>query len=226
MNGDGEKNEAEFIPDFYREFISRIIPGLVVIALYLYWSNTDFKAIFPGESTGATITSSSFLFIAAWIIGVTLDVGIFLIAVQILRIIQKKFHCLKHCLKKLLESPMDYNEQEGNNEQDEWEYLRAANPWERGIIIKTFAQVIFFRGMFSICALTVILSVSSMIGRPEKLSDWLPVLFRMKCTCLILSLVFSLLFCLCWWQGRKGLFEHLNKLSKRQAKAEKDKQRR
>ncbi|HEY1717499.1 MAG TPA: hypothetical protein VGH42_04295 [Verrucomicrobiae bacterium] len=220
MNGDDVTNKTEFIPDFYREFISRIIPGLVVIALYIYWSETDFKVVF------SSYLMSSFLLIAAWIIGVTLDVGIFLIVDLIVgadKFIPKpqknpgESEPTKHQEKSL--------ESNDNAYTDEWEYLCKAKPWERGIILKTLSQVIFFCVMFSICALAVILSLASISERFPKLNCGLPVLFQYKYYYLVSALVFSFVYLLCWWKNRKHFFEHIEKLLKRQKGQQKEQAR-
>jgi hypothetical protein len=105
-----------------------------------------------------------------------------------------------------------------NTGLDEWKYLCNAKPWERGIINKTLAQVIFFRGMFSICMLTVIFSVASMVEWPAKLNCWLPILFEHDRFCLVLGLIFCLVYYLCWHQNRQHFFEHLTRLMARQKK--------
>lgn len=140
----GEKLAA-IIPDFFFELISRIAPGFVVIVLSLYWAGSDFKAVV------FTIGLSVFMLAAAWIIGVTLDVGVYSIG--------KILHLDKWLLRdpegEL--SPVTEKVDTEEVEYDRWEYLRKASSWERGRIIKAEAQLIFFRNMMSVCALTAVI---------------------------------------------------------------------
>jgi len=69
MDDDTKISKPEFIPDFFREFISRIIPGMVFIGIYIFWSGKHLKVVFSDA------TLSVFVLVAAWIIGVTIDVG-------------------------------------------------------------------------------------------------------------------------------------------------------
>ena len=120
-----EPKETQLIPDFFYEFISRIIPGLVVIALSFYWSDSDFKAI------SSSLGLSLFVLVAAWIIGTTLDVGVFMVV---------KWIC-PGLLKKIPASHRDI-----------WEYLCKAKSWERESYNKAEALRIFFRNIIDLRA--------------------------------------------------------------------------
>jgi hypothetical protein len=71
MENENIIEKAALIPDFFREFISRIVPGVALIGLFIFWSGRSFKEFF------SDVTVSFFILIAAWIIGATLDIGIF-----------------------------------------------------------------------------------------------------------------------------------------------------
>jgi hypothetical protein len=174
-----EENAAQIIPDFFAEFIGRITPGLVVIALAVFWSGKNFKAVF------SSVELSVFVLAAAWIIGITLDMGIFCIG---------KLFYLDRCEKLL--PPL-------NTGEDYWKYILNAKAWERGIINKQMAQLIFFRNMMSICALMALISIA--MNFPSSLNFLLPVLDNYHQIFGILGSVFFFVFGLCWQAQRETI---------------------
>ena len=173
-----EEKLTAIIPDFFAELIGRIAPGFAVIALSLYWSGSDFKAVF------STVGLSVFVLAAAWIIGVTLDVGVFCIG-NMLR------------LDKLLKPfPKD-------DYYIHWQYLLDASEWERGIINKQRSQLIFFRNMMSVCGLTVLACI--IMEFSSRLDSLLPVLHNHHRCYGILAIVFFIVFMLCWRATRECL---------------------
>ena len=81
MDKNEMEDKAELIPDFFRELMSRIIPGLVVVFLFIYWSENKHKL-----ALSETSTFTLFL-LPAWIIGITLDLGCYYILVTTANII-------------------------------------------------------------------------------------------------------------------------------------------
>jgi hypothetical protein len=182
---DPEPKETQIIPDFFYEFIARIIPGLVFIALCLYWSDSDFKAI------SASVGLSLFVLVAAWIIGTTLDLGVFVIVNLI---------CPK-CLLEKIPAP----------HPDTWDHLCKTKSWEREIYKKTEAVCIFYRSMASICALMVFLifivttfslTLDSVL---PALTKHLPALLRHPWVYGILGVIFFFVFVSCWWAQKNAL---------------------
>ena len=132
-----EPVKGELIPEFFVEFISRIVPGLVVIFLFFYWQKDGLKNISDHKDDFSGLGLSLFILVAAWVIGVTLDVGVFII------------------FRKILKKRADDH---SNKIPKIWETMHLAKPWERGNIAKAAAQMLFFRSMVSICAIVVVLS--------------------------------------------------------------------
>ena len=182
-----EENQTTIIPDFFAELISRIAPGFVVIALFLFWSGKDIKGVF------STVGLSVFVLAAAWIIGITLDVGIFCVG--------KKFH-IETLLNKLPSDDKNYH----------WKYLRTAKAWERGIINKQKALVIFFRNMMSVCGLTTLICI--IVEFSSSLESLLPVLYS-HCRCYgLLAFVLFFVYWLCWLAQRQCVMIDIEKLIK------------
>jgi hypothetical protein len=200
MNGDEQVIKAELIPDFVKEFIGRIIPGLVTMALYMYWSGSGFTVAFSTTILSATILAFVFILVAAWIIGVTLDLGVYLIVYNAGR---------KICPKRL--------EKMGNFTAGlgEWYYLSKTNSWERGYLIKDAGQVVFLRSMGFICALTASVSLMSILKFPSGLNFWLPALFNYNWLYFISGLAFCLVFWCCWWMNYSSHSKHVQKLCER-----------
>ena len=179
------------IPDFFFEFISRIIPGLVVIALCLYWSDSNLKVIF------SNIESSFFVLVASWIIGTTLDLGVFLIVKRI---------CPKCLLDKTKTTDLDI-----------WKKLCELNSWQREYYFKTQAVCIFFRGMASISALSVCL-IFIITSSHLKMDSVLPALLRHPWVYGILGVIFSIVFVWCWWAENGALHEWSKRFATNQKK--------
>jgi hypothetical protein len=87
--------------------------------------------------------------------------------------------------------------------EDYWKYVHNVGAWERGIIHKVTAQVIFFRNMMSICALTTLICI--IMEYSSRLNSLLPLLFSHHRRYAILGIVFSFVFMSCWWAQRKTL---------------------
>ena len=180
-----ETNNTQVIPDFFYEFISRIIPGLVVITISLYWSDSDIKAIF------SSVGLSLFVLVAAWIIGMTLDAGGFTIVKRI---------CPQRFLEKIPSCHPNTHD-----------HLCKTNRWEREIFSKAQAQSIFFRSMTTICALSIFLTSTVTIFSSKlnsmcpALLKHLPALLRHPWIYGICGFVFFFVFLSCWWAQRKCL---------------------
>jgi hypothetical protein len=162
------------VPDFYFELIARIIPGSIVILSFIYWSGRELKEVF------STFGVSALLLMAAWIIGVILDLGLYAA-------------CPKMLAPPELSSSL--------------ETVRALQPWDRRIYFKQYALLIFLRGMAVVCGLTALITVlmrfcsGELSGSPviQVCSGWfsdLPVLhehyLRYGLPCTVLQLVFFL----------------------------------
>jgi len=113
------------VPDFFFELIARIVPGLVGVLSCVYWSGRDFKPDHFGVLT---------LLVAAWVVGVTLDVGVYRIVYAILP--EKVRHEVVPDLRPTTE------------------FFRELPVRDRGILFKQFALLVFLRGMMVICAVT------------------------------------------------------------------------
>ena len=185
MSEQGEQLTS-IVPDFFADLIGRIVPGFVVITLSLYFSGNDLKAAF------STFGLSVFVLAAAWIIGVTLDVGVYCIL---------KGPCADKLLK-LKPFPDDPH-------NCHWDYLCNTNTWERGIINKARALSVFFRNMLFICALTALACVIAEFV--SCLNSLLPLLYSHRWRYVFLALFFSRVFYLCWIEQRNWLVNECNR---------------
>ena len=113
------------VPEFYFELIARIIPGLGAIWISMCWSGCDFKTVY------SSLGLSAFILVGAWVIGVTLDVGVFRVYRKILG---------NRFVPELSSSPVT---------------IRKLPEWVRKSIFKDYAVVIFSRGMFVIWVVTL-----------------------------------------------------------------------
>jgi len=176
---------AQLIPDFFYEFISRIIPGLIVIALCFFWSGTNFDS--KSITTPFLAGTSFFSLLLGWVIGTTLDVGVFVVANPLKEIFVKKNHHEKK--SDILEA-------------DYWEGLKKMTAWERNYFHKQTALKIFFRNMASICFLTTIIIFIHRFGLDSEfpaLERYLPdLLTRNSGGYLIWSLFFGVIFFFGW----------------------------
>ena len=119
-----DDNLWAFIPDFIYDFIGRIIPGLIVISLYLYWTGKGLECFHH------TFEISLFILVAAWVIGVTLDEGVFF-------------------FWKLFRKSVF----PGDDPLPRWESEPAS-------LVKHKGLGIFYRSMAVICGVTISLSLS------------------------------------------------------------------
>jgi hypothetical protein len=187
------ENQAWVIPDFFYELIARMIPGLVAIAIFMYWSKSDFNKVVA--SGGAPVNEYSkvvsiaglsvFGLVAGWVIGVTLDVGAYAIGKQFFPELQKEF---------------------APDVTPSLEVVQWLSDTDRKIMTKQTAVKILFRNMMVICALTGVIC-QGMCFWPEwhLWVSFLPGLHdhyvRYEYLCWILAFVFWL----CWKQQRSGL---------------------
>ena len=84
-------------------------------------------------------------------------------------------------------------------------YLKETTPWVRGMISKHQAQVIFFRNMMSISALTAFICI--IMEFPSRWNSLLPLLLSHHRRYAILSILSLFLFLLCWRVQTKALKE-------------------
>ena len=181
---DGESSVAGGIPDFFYELIARIIPGVVVIAISIYWFSGNFK-------TSSGVELSVFVFfglVAAWIIGVTLDLGVF---VGWKWFVGRKWLLrLRHYLKReeFVSDLIQYG----------W-IVRKLEPLDRKLVTKAHAQIVFFRSMTAICAFAVLICLA-MLCVPY----WgflLPALDDCAGFYALIYSILALVFWSCWkWQ--------------------------
>ena len=179
---DGESSQTGGIPDFFYELIARIIPGVAVVAICIYGSNGDFETVY--SSVGLSV----FVLVAGWIIGVTLDLGVFG---------GWKWLCRHN--QRLEKTASDLS-------QYAW-IVRKLLPWDRKLVTKAHAQIVFFRSMTVICLLIVCICVAMLCGAVLRFPPpdfLLPALhdhhLRYGAVCLILALVFLA----CWkWQHQE-----------------------
>jgi hypothetical protein len=195
-----EDKLTTIIPDFYYDLIGRIAPGFVAITVSVYWSGSNFEVVF------STIGQSVFALVIAWLIGVTLDVGVYYIGTSFR--LDEFLKCLKSnglkisCLKNWKRALLKRSQVSKAGENHVYNYLSKASPWERGSLIKQQALLILYRNMLSICALTALICFF-MRFFPEWLSSslnsLLPVLHCHYWRYFVLTVVFSLIFAVCWW---------------------------
>jgi hypothetical protein len=91
---------------------------------------------------------------------------------------------------------MDRSQTKNNNV---WNYLSMASPWERGSIIKQQALLIFYRNMLSICTLTALICVL------PRLNALLPVLHCHYWRWFILAICFCFVFLASWLHQSNSL---------------------
>jgi len=149
-----EENHPSFIPEFFFEFIARIVPGLVLLAAACFLFHGDFSVLYAYATAGNTAISSlgtsGFLLVVAWIFGVVLDVGLFTVV---------KLLPLKKCpppFKNWIPSP----------EENETflKTILTMEPWKREAVYKMKSLGIFYRSMGVICALIAIARLSVGLG--------------------------------------------------------------
>ena len=63
---------SNLISEFFQDFISRIVPGSVVIGLY---SHESVKRVVDGKD--GTLLLSLALLVIAWVVGVSFDLGVY-----------------------------------------------------------------------------------------------------------------------------------------------------
>jgi hypothetical protein len=192
--------KAEIIPDFFYELISRIMPGFMAIAILVYASGNHLVEVF------SRLELSVFLLMLAWVFGIILDVGFFCTV---------KFICADF-LPRLRGKTL----WEGiwKPKRNLWKYSRTARPWERGMLNKSEAQMIFFRTMALICFLLYFLCLLCKIF---SLCDALfPILARNtphgNVLVEICSPILGGVFLLCWRQQSQSLDEALKELTEQQ----------
>jgi hypothetical protein len=139
----------ELIREFFHEFISRVIPGLVILALYQHKYAMDAFAIF----CHSPILLGTSILVAAWLIGVILDNLVFAPFALMLTFMEWLTRCIRvkwpskcvkwlsKCVKSLCEFflPKDAL---SKNEQD------------RRLHLKDTGERVMFRGMIIICLFT------------------------------------------------------------------------
>jgi hypothetical protein len=160
------------VPDFFFELIARIPPGLVGVLSCVYWSGRDLKADHFGVLG---------LLVAAWVVGVTLDVGVYRIVYAILPELPEKVR--NNVVPDLRPTT---------------EFFRELPVWDRGILFKQFALLVFLRGIMVMCAVTGVGCWVMWLW-----SGWLchsPLLPQHYGWC---GVVFSILGSLCWWKRKK-----------------------
>jgi hypothetical protein len=178
---DSEENQTGAIPEFFYDIIARMIPGLLAIVIYMYWSKADFKSVV------SNVGMSGFVLVAAWVVGVTLDVGVFAIAKKI---------CSGKWLQKV--AP-DLNPLLG--------ITRKLPPFERRLIAKALAQIIFFRNMMVICgSAALICLVMCFLPIFDLL---LPALRDHDYLCGLLCVILWWVFWLCWKLQRGSVADWL-----------------
>jgi hypothetical protein len=131
---DGEPSQTVGIPDFFYELIARIIPGAAVVAICIYGANGDFKAVY--SSVGLSVS----VLVAGWVIGVTLDLGVFA---------GWEWLSPERLRKNIAPDLIEYA----------W-IDRKLLPWDRKLVTKARAQIVFFRSMTAICVFTVLICVA------------------------------------------------------------------
>jgi hypothetical protein len=205
-----EPVKGELIPEFFVEFISRIVPGLVVIFLFFYWQKNGLKTISDHKDDFSGLGLSLFIFVAAWVIGVTLDVGVFIVFRKI----------------KIFKA---YAEKHEKSIPAIWENMHLAKPWERGNIAKAAAQMIFFRNMVSICAMVFVLCLCDFIGATttidffSELKEFFPNLYNHKGFYAFASIVLGLVFYFVWEAQPNSLTEAIEFVKKRHSNSTKSK---
>lgn len=133
-----EMSPATLIPEFSSELIARIIPGLVAIIILIYSISGDFPM--AHSTIGLEVFKSVILLVAAWIVGLTLDVGVF--AVGVFAKERLKWKWLKKAVGEDLPPARAL------------EVTRELDDWERKLLSKHVALRIFFRNMAVVSALT------------------------------------------------------------------------
>ncbi len=153
------------VPEFFFELIARIVPGLVGVLSCVYWSGRDLKDDHFGVLG---------LLVAAWVVGVALDVGVYRIVYAIL--------------------PEEVRKNVVPDLRPTTEFIRELPAYDRGILMKQFALLVFLRAMIVMCAVTglgcwVIWSWSG----------WLINLLLLPQHYGRCGVAFSILGSLCWW---------------------------
>jgi hypothetical protein len=167
------------VPDFFFELIARIVPGLVAILTCAYWSGGDFKAAYSNAGPFAL------LLVAAWVVGVTLDVVVYRIVYAILpKGVRTKF-------VPDLRPPM--------------EFIRRLPVWDRRILFKQFALLVFLRGMMVLCAVTGVVCVIMWLWSGALY--YLPVLYQHYGCYGVICSIFALLFWVSWRAHRLELVD-------------------
>jgi hypothetical protein len=146
----------------------------VAILTSIYWSGGNFKTV------SSSLGLSAFMLVAAWVVGVTLDIGVFMIVPAIL-----PEKVLKEVVPNLAPTVL---------------FIRDLPVWDRGILFKQFALMVFLRGMLVMCAVTGVVCVVMWLWSGW-LYDW-PFLHEDYGQ---YGVVCSILACLFWlaWKGNR-----------------------
>jgi hypothetical protein len=173
---DGESSQTGGVPDFFYELIARIIPGVVVVAISIYWSKGDFKTVY--SSVGLSV----FMLVAAWIIGVTLDIGVF----AGYKLCPEKYR------QKITPDLSTYA----------W-ILRKLLPFDRKLVTKALALIVFFRIMTIICVFALLICVAMLLF--PRWDFFLPALHDHFWRYGLVSVILALVFGICWNEQHREL---------------------
>jgi hypothetical protein len=168
-----------FVPDFFFELIARIVPGLVAILTCAYWSGGDFKAAYSNAGPLAL------LLVAAWVVGVTLDVVVYRIVYAVLP------KGVRTTVVPDLRPPT--------------EFFRRLPVWDRRILFKQFALLVFLRGMMVLCAVTGVVCVVMWLWSGALC--YLPVLYQHYRRYGVICSILALLFGVSWRAHRVELID-------------------
>ena len=201
-NDDSAENPTVFVPDFFFECIARIIPGLVVVAICIYWSKGNFETVYSHSWV------SVFVLVGAWIIGVILDIGFYAIAKSFAGVFKSvvKFILPGKWVTKLHEwvrkvAPVI-----------DLGFIRQLGSWDRSRAIKSSAQVIFYRSMGEICFLTLV--ACGVMYLAPRWDFWLPGLHDQGGRYALVSVILFLVFVLCWTTQRVAFGELVEEMKK------------
>jgi hypothetical protein len=147
-----------------------------VVAIAIYWSGGDFKTVY------SNVGLSVFVLVVAWIIGVTLDIGV--------------FAGFKLC-------PEKYRQQIVPDLSKYAWIFRKLLPFDRKLVTKSLALIVFFRIMTVICVFAVLIPVAMLLF-PSR-DFFLPALHDHPWRYGLVSGIFALVFGFCWNEQHREL---------------------
>lgn len=178
-----------FLSNFFYDGICRLIPGIVVIGLY--WSHLVIRAHCKLQTTSASVFLAVCIFLTAWLIGATLDTGVYAVGNYTLK--QGK---LGAWLSQVVKEPLPEQQQAQADTQEASTDTKKpetdAQKFERLFRVKGRAERVLFRTMMCISFFAILKPPKQFLDGKYTHSHWWTRL---------MSIICFATFYVCWHQS-------------------------